>query len=93
MKFYGHHRHFKFYESFRADLSSKTKKIGFLMFLCMPLALASLKERKQRLIIVHVWNIIFSDFLFFAFFMLDTRCQVQEKCMGSQRYVLIREHH
>ena len=37
------------------------------MFLCLPLALASQKERRQRLIILHVWNIIFSEFLLFTF--------------------------
>ena len=48
------------------------------MFCCMLLALASQKERKQRWIIHHV---------------LDARRQVRAKYTGSQRYVLIREHH
>ena len=33
------------------------------MFFCMLLALASQKERKQRLIIHHVLNTIFNEFL------------------------------
>ena len=36
------------------------------MFLCVPLALASQKERRQQLIIFHVWNIIFSEFILFS---------------------------
>ena len=37
------------------------------MFLSVPLVLANQKETRQRLIILHVWNIIFSEFLFFSF--------------------------
>ena len=36
----------------------------------LPLALASQKERRQKFIILHVWNIIFRDFLFFSFHFL-----------------------
>ena len=45
------------------------------MFYCVPLALASQKERRQLLIIPHVWNIIFSEFLFFSF---HSSCLMQD---------------
>ena len=40
IKFIFHDRHFKFYKSVEADLSLR-RKIGFLTFYCVPLALAS----------------------------------------------------
>ena len=61
-----HDRHFKFYESVEADLSCEMKK-RFLMLNCVHLGLASQKERRQHLIILHVWIIIFSEFLLFYF--------------------------
>ena len=51
------------HKSAGADLSSETKKLGSSVFCCLLLALASQKERKQRWIIVHVLNFIFSEFL------------------------------
>ena len=45
------------------------------MSLYLPLALASQKERSQRSIILHVWNIIFSEFLFFSF---HSSCWMQD---------------
>ena len=65
------------------------------MFHCVILALATQEERRYRLIILRVWNIISSESLCFSthFLVLDAKDQVQEKCTSSQRYVLIREHH
>ena len=54
LKFCGYDYHFKLHESVGAGLNSKMKKIGLWMFYCMLLALASQKERKQWLIIIHV---------------------------------------
>ena len=44
---HGRDHHFKFYESTKADLSSEIKKKSFSMFLCLPLALATQKERRK----------------------------------------------
>ena len=49
----------------RANLNSKMKKLRFLIFHFVTLVLANLKERRQGLIILRIWNIIFSDFLLF----------------------------
>ena len=57
LKFYRHDHHFKLYKSARADLNSETKKLVFLNFHCVALALASQKEIRQRLIILRVCNI------------------------------------
>ena len=38
--------------------------------------------------IEHHFKLVYS--LFYSFLLLDARLQLQEKCMGSQRYVLIR---
>ena len=37
------------------------------MFHCRLLALSSQKERRQQLIVLYVWNIIFCEFLLFSF--------------------------
>ena len=37
------------------------------MFCCVPLALASQKERRQQLIILHVQNINLNEFRIFSF--------------------------
>ena len=50
------------------DLNSKIKNLGFLTFHCVPLALASQKERRQRLI-------IFSKFLLFS---IHLSCWMQD---------------
>ena len=42
------------------------QKLGFSMFNCVVLALASLEERGHRLNILYVWNIISSEFLLFS---------------------------
>ena len=52
--------------STRANFNSDMKKLRFLMFHFVPLALANLQERRHRLIILCIWNIIFSDFLLFV---------------------------
>ena len=47
------------------------------MFLCLPLELASQKERRHRLINLHVWNTIFSELLIFSsLFILRIGCNM-----------------
>ena len=55
-------------------LSFEMKK-RLLMILCLSLSLASQKERRQKLIIFHVQNTIFSEFLLFSFHSL---CWMQD---------------
>ena len=50
------------------------------MFYCMLLALASQKERKQRLIILHVLNTILDEFLPFY---VHSSCWMQDAKFGQ----------
>ena len=50
------------------------------MFHCVPIELASQKERRWRLIIPYVWNIIFSEFLLFCF---HYSCWMQDPKSGQ----------
>ena len=50
------------------------------MFFCLPLTLASQSERRQRLIILHVCNIIFNEFLLFSF---HSFCWMQDSKLGQ----------
>ena len=42
------------------------KKLGFLMFHCMLLALACQKEKGDSLIILRVWNNVSCEFILFS---------------------------
>ena len=70
LKFHGPGCHFKIYKTVGADLNFEVKKLVFLMFHCVLLALASQKERRQRLIILHIWNTFFSDFILSSIYSL-----------------------
>ena len=50
------------------------------MFHCLLLALASQKERRCQLIILCLWNIIFSEFLLFS---IHSLCQMQDGKSGE----------
>ena len=51
----------------RGDLKFQGKKVKFIIFHFVILALARQEERGNRLIILHVWNIMSSEFLIFLF--------------------------
>ena len=55
------------------DLDSETKKRVLNIFLCQ-------KERRQRLIVLYEWNIIFSEFLLFSFY---SSCWMQDTKSGQ----------
>ena len=80
-----HDYHFKFYKSTRDDLDLNMKNVGFSMFHCVLLTLASQKTRRQRLIIFCAWNTILSKFLLFS---IHSSCWMQDAKLGKNVQVL-----
>ena len=60
--------------------TQRLKKLGFLIFHCVLLALAIQKEKTQRLIIIRVWNTFLSEFLLFS---IHSLCWKQDVKSGQ----------